>query len=116
MKHLLVSLIAVGLIGGSQIATAEGDRDRGTALYESPADAPQYTPIHGTVTSIRWSKDDEDDREDLVADTDNSDEMVACTDNLCGGIDESKPVYGPGPPPSDDSYTCEDTNYLVKCF
>ena len=43
MKHLLVSLIAVGLIGGSQIATAEGDRDRGTALYESLADAPQYT-------------------------------------------------------------------------
>ena len=112
MKHLLVSLIAVGLIGGSQIATAEGDLDRGTALYESLADAPQYTPIHGTVTSIRWSVDD---KEDIVADTDNSDELVACTENPCGGIDESEPVYGPGSPPSEDSFNCEDTNYAV-CF
>ena len=107
MKHLLVSLIAVGLISGSQIATAEGDRDRGTALYESLADAPQYTPIHGTVTSIRLSKDGKDD-------TDNSDEVVACTEDLCGDIDESNPYYGPAQV-SDDSFNCEQSNYLV-CF
>ena len=90
MKHLLVSLIAVGLIGGSQIATAEGDLDRGTALYESLADAPQYTPIHGTVTSIRWSVDD------IVADTENSEKLVDCpAGETCGGIDPSVPQDTP---------------------